>query len=104
MENLASTFGLLASQRRLYTLEILSESGPMAMSDLAAEIAALEAGEPPDSVGEPHLSRVVTSLRHNHLPKLAEAGVVQWNQSGSRVRLGENAEDAVGVVDAVFET
>lgn len=86
---------LLAHQRRRNVLAFLHEHGPLALPDLADELASLEHGTPLAEVPEDDVLRVYTSLWHVHIPKLAEATVVSYNQDRDVVALAENA-DLVG--------
>lgn len=70
-------YELLSAQKRRTVLEILSnQSGPIAVVDLATQVAAAETDQPLMNVTRKETEEVQTTLRHVHLPKLAEAGLV----------------------------
>lgn len=64
-------FDLLRARRRRYVLyRLLDGSEGIAVEELAADVARREDGDP---------DRVETSLRHSHLPKLEDAGLISLN-------------------------
>ncbi|USZ67494.1 hypothetical protein NGM10_12240 [Halorussus salilacus] len=80
--SLDAIFELLVTERRRNALYVLYRSpGPLSVSALAEEVAALEGADP---------ERVATALHHVHLPKLADAGVVEYD--GDAVRLDDLSE------------
>lgn len=87
-------FDCLASERRRVVLDALrNDDGRMGRNDLAREVVRHEDGEPfRTEDGEPSPSddgttrqteEVLTSLHHVHLPKLADAGLVDDGDSVS---------------------
>nr|WP_254840780.1 hypothetical protein [Natronomonas marina] len=64
------------------------------MSDLADQIALLE-GEHTHE----HYERICTSLVHNHLPKLTDAGIVEYDQEREVVDLRDRATDVLPYLD-----
>lgn len=73
---------LLRAERRRVTLEVLTDwSAPVDVEDLAAAVAEREA----DGADESTVRRVTVSLHHLHLPKMAEAGVVDYDPGAARV-------------------
>lgn len=94
----ASTmFEILAHPRRRHVILCLREyEDPMALADLADEIAALENDTSPMEVPPDEVERVYLSLYHTHVPKLADARVVQYEQEKNWVRLAERAEQLDG--------
>lgn len=91
--SLDDIFDILASQRRRYVLHCLQEyEKPMALADLADEIAVAEYGTDIVDIPAEEVKYVYTSLYHTHIPKLADAGVVEYSQERDTVALAENAE------------
>lgn len=74
---------VLADDRRRTILTIVeSENGAVARADLARELAALETD------GEPAASRVenvTVQLHHRHLPKLADAGLLEYDREDGTI-------------------
>jgi hypothetical protein len=69
---------LLAVERRRVTLDVLTnEFVPISLDDLAVAVAKREVN---GSVAtDESVERVAISLHHNHLPKLVDYGVVEYD-------------------------
>lgn len=79
VRSLDTIFELLVSSRRRSALYVLYRSdGPVALSDLVAEVASMEDVAP---------ERIATALHQVHLPKLADAGVVEYDTEAETARL-----------------
>jgi DNA-binding transcriptional ArsR family regulator len=91
-----AVFTLLKNERRRRVLERLDQvGGPVALGTLAEEIAAQENGSTAASVGSTERKRVYVALYQCHLPKLADAGVVEYDRRGGRVELTDAAQDVL---------
>ena len=89
-----SVFGLLSTRRRRLVLRYLrSTSGPVAMRDLAAQVAAWENDIEPEAVTYKQRKRVYTSLYQSHLPKMRDSNVVEYDRNRGRVALTELGSD-----------
>lgn len=86
-------FEVLAHQRRRYTLACLRElETPIALADLANEVASREQGTPiPDAPAE-EVKQVYTSLYHSHVPKMADANIVEYSREDDTVSLSTDTE------------
>ena len=72
---LDTAFDLLSTERRRHALYCLREANdPVPLLELADRIAEREAGSPPDDP-----ERIAVSLGQVHLPKLDDAGVVDFD-------------------------
>ncbi|MGQ4555640.1 DUF7344 domain-containing protein [Halobellus sp. GM3] len=83
---------LLRNDRRRQTIKCLQEQGREVMlRDLAEEIAARETGEspPPRNIRD----SVYISLHQNHLPKLDDAGVVDYDRDRKTIELRKSARE-----------
>lgn len=90
--NLTATdiFPLLAHNRRRNILHFLAgHAGSVPLGALAEQLALWE-----DSVSRDHYERILTSLYHIHLPKLTEAGVIEYKIEQETVT-GLDAIDSV---------
>lgn len=88
-------FGLLAKQRRRIALSCLTDhSRAIALADLAEDVAARENEESITEIPKEEISRICTLLYHNHVPKLAAAGAVEYDRDRNSVRISEAAETA----------
>jgi len=82
--SLDAVFEMLRSERRRNVLYVLYQrAGPVQASTLADEVAAREGAE---------FTRVATALRHVHLPKLDDAGVVEFDAETGTVRLSDDSD------------
>lgn len=91
-------YGLLADRRRRFVIARLADQpGSVSRRDLARDVARREHGVPIDEIPDEVVDDVAVSLAHTHLPKLARAGVVEYDRVGGRVRPADTA-DRVGQV------
>lgn len=82
-----TAYSLLANPRRRQVLDRFRRSRVWTVDELAAEVAAVERDVAVDAVDDDTHERFAISLVHNHLPRLADHGVVEWDQrSGDAVR------------------
>jgi len=91
----ADIHDVLRNDRRRMVIELLGDADePVTARELSEAIAARETGEdpPPRDVRQ----SVYISLQQTHLPKLAELGIVEYDEQTKEVRPAENAP-AVGV-------
>lgn len=92
-DSLDTLFELLSNRRRRYVLSCLNEyENPMALADLADEVAARENGTPITQTSAEEVKRIYISLYHTHVPKLERAGVVRYSQERDLVVLEERFE------------
>lgn len=84
---LDASFALLAAARRRYALAYLAgRSHPVALADLAEAVAVREHGDPIAAIPDPEVRRIYLSLYHLHVPKLAEAGVIEYDPDRKAIR------------------
>lgn len=82
---------LLANRRRRYLLYALrGREDPIELSTLAEQIAGWEHDVPPEEVAKNEYKSVYVSSVQCHVPKLADAGVVDHDEDNHTVILGEN--------------
>ena len=90
-------FDVLKNRRRRYTLHYLKRQGqPVELSDLAEQVAAWENDKTVPELSANERKSVYTSLYQTHLPKLADAGIVDYNRNRGVVELSENAAQLEG--------
>lgn len=99
----AEVFNVLSNERRLLVLEYLErrEGDRVRLAELVDYVAARETGVESTSDLDPAArKRVYTSLRQFHLPKLAEAGVVDYDGDNAVALTDEGREvrNYVGLV------
>ncbi len=84
---------LLANRRRRYLLYALREyDEPIELSKLAEQVAGWEHDVPPEDVAKNEYKSVYVSSVQCHVPKLADAGVVDHDESNHTVVLSDNFE------------
>ena len=77
-------FELLAAERRRLALEVLSDrDAPLELDDLATAVAARQSDD--DAPEDDVIERTTVSLHHVHLPRLADADVVDYDIAARRV-------------------
>jgi len=87
-----TVFEVLAEQRRRFLLESLAEHGySLTLADLADEVASREYDAHITEISEDDVLEVYLSLYHQHVPKLAAADVVAYDQDRDLVARASNA-------------
>ncbi|WP_143117672.1 DUF7344 domain-containing protein [Halomicrobium zhouii] len=90
----------LSHSRRRSILRCLRDTEkPLALADLAADVAHLEMEAPKSEVDPEEVKKIHLTLYHNHVPKLEEFGLVQYDPRNETVNLSESF-DAVGFTDS----
>lgn len=85
-------FDLLSSPRRRYVLYYLRDTGePIDLTSLAEEVAAWENETTVEDITQQERKRVYVSLYQTHVPRLAEAGLVEHDADTGKVALSEDA-------------
>lgn len=86
-------FNVLANQRRRYVLHALKEhETPLSLAALATKVAALENERPGTEIPRDEHERVHASLWHSHVPKLDDAGIVEFDRESDTVTLAEDTK------------
>ena len=84
---------LLANRRRRYLLYALrGQDGPIELSTVAEQVAGWEHDVPPEDVAKNEYKSVYVSSVQCHVPKLADAGVVDHDEDNHTVVLSDNFE------------
>lgn len=95
-------FDLMSNHRRRYAIHFCKRSeGPVALSDLAEQIAAWERDKEIAELTSAERKTVYTSLQQTHLPRLDRAGVVTYERG--EVELTERVETLDIYLDIVPE-
>ncbi|WP_144799611.1 DUF7344 domain-containing protein [Halorubrum depositum] len=76
-------FDVLANQRRWFAVHLLKreEEDRVAIGEMAEQIAAWENGIETTEITGNERKRVYTALQQSHLPKMDDAGVVDFNKA-----------------------
>jgi DNA-binding transcriptional ArsR family regulator len=78
-------FDLLRNRRRRLVMRYLGEHDRAEIGELAEHVAAVENGTDPETLSSSERKRVYVSLYQSHLPKLAEAEVVDYDKERGTV-------------------
>ena len=85
-------FEILKNERRRLVLGFLVDAeDTVTQGELAEHIAAIENDTSVSNLGAQQRKRVYIGLYQCHLPKMADAGAVEFNQDRGLISLGEDA-------------
>lgn len=86
-------FDVLSNERRRCVLQYLKrqDGRRVELRELVDHVAAWENDTTPDAVGTDERKRVYTALRQAHLPKMEQAGILEYEPMRSEVELTEDA-------------
>lgn len=91
-------FEILASRRRRYLLHCLQAyETPIALADLADEIAVYEKETNITDISAEEIKCVYMSLYHTHIPKLAERDLINYSQEQDVVTLSDTGEQLADI-------
>ncbi len=77
-------FDVLRNGRRRHVLERLaSRDGATTLGDLAEHIGGIENDKPPSALASQERKRVYVGLYQSHLPKMADAGAIRYDDRGT---------------------
>jgi hypothetical protein len=93
-------FDVLANRRRRYAVHALKrEHGETDIGDVAEQVAAWEYDVDVEQVSYDERKRVYTALQQSHLPKMDDAGVVDFDKNRGTVE----PTDALGDVEVYMD-
>ncbi|QLG27830.1 hypothetical protein HUG10_09815 [Halorarum halophilum] len=86
-------FGLLSAERRRNVLRYLHETdGEATIGEVAEYVGAEENGIEERRLSSTQRKRAYVGLYQNHLPKLDDANVIDYERARGTIELGEGAE------------
>lgn len=93
-------FHLLQNERRRRVLQYLAETDrPVELRKISKHIAAWECDTTPQQLTSTQYQRVYIALYQSHLPTLADAGLIIYNQSRGTVEQTPLADQAAQYLD-----
>lgn len=95
-------FDLLSNQRRRHTMHYLRQEGrAVELRELSTQVSAWETGTEPEAITHDQRKRVYTALRQSHLPKMDDAGVVDYDASRGVIEPTDAMADVEVYLDVV---
>jgi predicted transcriptional regulator len=95
-------FEMLSSSRRRHALHLLkSADEPVELGDIAEQVAAWEYDTDIAEVSYDERKRVYTALQQSHLPKMDDAGVVEFDKNRGVVEPTAALDDVEVYMDVV---
>ncbi len=87
-------FDLLSSPRRRFTLYYLHEEArTIELGELTEQVAAWEYDKPVEELTSQERKRVYVSLYQTHLPKLADAGIIEYDADSGQITLTDHIDE-----------
>lgn len=98
---LDALFDVLSDSRRRFILTYLQEHDtPMALMDVVDELATWEHEADITDIPAKEVSSISISLYHRHLPKMADAGIVEYTREGGAEVPTENSDELISLVSS----
>ncbi|WP_336023564.1 DUF7344 domain-containing protein [Halobellus salinisoli] len=86
-------FDVLRNRRRRLVMQAVEEcNGETTLSDLAEHIGGIENDKPPEALNAQERKRVYVGLYQCHLPKMHDAGAIEFDKDRGTVERGEVTE------------
>ncbi len=83
-----TVYDLLSNKRRRFVISKLRRAeGPVSVNELSESVAAWENGVEVEELTDKQTKRVYVSLYQIHIPKLDEAGLVEYDKDSGQVEL-----------------
>lgn len=84
---------LLAESERRYLLYELAEHRDANLEDVVSQIAALKLDSRPALIDKETRQQIYISLVHNHLPRLADYGIIEYDLRSGDIVLADGFDD-----------
>lgn len=101
-DDIDTLFACLANHRRRLLIDCVSEnSGPLLVERLVEQISARETEGSTGTPSDETRAGITITLLHNHLPRMDEAEVVEFDHEANTVSEGGDFDVAVALLEAV---
>lgn len=94
---------ILSNPRRRFLLYRFLENDRANLTEIALQIAAWEKGTSIEDVSENLHQRIEIVLVHNHLPRLADHGVIEYDRRSGDIVVRDGFEELRPVIDQIRE-
>lgn len=85
-------FDLLSNRRRRFVLHyLLREDRPVSIQELSKQVAMWEFGVTDEELSDQQKKRIYVALYQTHVPKLEEAGVIEYDSDTGLVEIAGQA-------------
>ncbi|WP_290810893.1 hypothetical protein [Halovivax sp.] len=85
-ERIDHALGVLADRRRRLTVQVVRDHDePLALPDVADEVAVRERDRPLPEISAETVTEVYVSIYHDHLPRLVGIGLLAYDQERDMV-------------------
>lgn len=84
--SLDAVLGVLSDQRRRYALYYLQDQTTATLQEVAAQVATWETERGEQAAESVQTDQVYTDFYHRHLPKLADANLIEYDPREELVR------------------
>lgn len=102
---LETVFDILSNERRQQVLGylVVTDEDVIQIGELAEHVAAIENDVAVDALSSQQRKRVYVALYQCHLPKMADADVIEFDKDRGTVRRGENVDQITPYLDVQTE-
>lgn len=97
-------FDLLSNRRRRFVLHyLIQENRPVSIQELSRQLAMWEFEAPAEELTDQQEKRIYVALYQTHLPKLEDAGVVDYDSDTGLVEISSQATQLQSYLDEPTE-
>lgn len=99
-----AVLSLFAERRRRLAVSCLEQhEEALSLADLAEDIAIEETDASRSDIDRQDVSHVYLNLYHNHVPRLEDHGIVEYEQERGLIRLSEGTDPVLEILTDVTD-